>query len=284
MINDEADIADETGNDVEDAHEHAALRAAIKSNKKCQSTKLQYKRKQIHFEEWVRNKRPEFISPGAWLRNIDNSTMENFMGHICQKKAENGEYFVPAKFQSYNHVNGYKSAILDLYDKQGLKANAEMKEMFTDFIHGYKRKVASLKQDGEMKITEGKAPLSFEGYRFLSKKAIQQKTDLPWAVFAWVFLLFCWNLMARCVSVSGIMFDHIGVEGDSITIVFPKHKGIKKVSTVYQSIYMQIQRILKSVLFSHLLSIFGRLASEEKVQNEQYLVGLRILKSGSVRG
>jgi len=31
--------------------------------------------------------------------------------------------------------------------------------------------------------------------------------------------------MARCVSVSGIMFDHIGWEGDAMTIIFPKHKG-----------------------------------------------------------
>lgn len=208
-----------------DAHEHAELTAAIKSNKKCQSTKTQYKRKQIHFEEWVQIKRPGLNRQGAWLCNVDKNTMEDFMGHICQKKTEGGEYFAPPKFQSYNHVNGYKSAILDFYDKQGLKANADMKEMFTDFIHGYKRKVASLKQDGEMKVTEGKSPLSFEGYRFLAKKAVQQRIDIAWATFSWVFLLLCWNLMARCVSVSGIMFDHFAVERDAITVVFPKHKG-----------------------------------------------------------
>ena len=28
--------------------------------------------------------------------------------------------------------------------------------------------------------------------------------------------------MARCVSVSGIMFDHIGWEGDAMTIIFPE--------------------------------------------------------------
>ena len=121
-----------------DAHEHAELTAAIKSNKKCQSTKTEYKRKQIHFEEWVQIKRPGLNRQGAWLCNVDKNTMEDFMGHICQKKTEGGEYFAPPKFQSYNHVNGYKSAILDFFDKQGLKANADMKEMFTDFNHGYK--------------------------------------------------------------------------------------------------------------------------------------------------
>jgi len=83
---------------------------------------------------------------------------------------EDGEYFAPLKLQSYKHVNGYKSAIFDFFDKQGLKVNADMKETWIDFIHGYKRKVESLKQDGEMKATEGKSPLSFEGYIFLDKK------------------------------------------------------------------------------------------------------------------
>ena len=31
--------------------------------------------------------------------------------------------------------------------------------------------------------------------------------------------------MARCVTVSGIMFDHIGWESDAMTIIFPKYKG-----------------------------------------------------------
>ena len=56
-----------------DAHEHAELTAAIKSNKKCQSTKTQYKRKQIHFEEWVQIKRPGLNRQGAWLCNVDKN-------------------------------------------------------------------------------------------------------------------------------------------------------------------------------------------------------------------
>jgi len=128
--------------------------------------KAQYKRKQIHFDEWVQIKRPGLNRQGAWLCNVDKNTMEDFMGHICQKKTEGGEYFAPPKFQSYNHVNGYESAILDFFDKQGLK------EMCTDFIHGNKR---NKRKDGEMKVT---VQVSFEGYRFLAKKAIQQKTDI----------------------------------------------------------------------------------------------------------
>ena len=138
--------------------EHAALTSAIKSGKKCDSTKEQYKRKQIHFEDWVENKRPTLIDTEKWLVNIDAATMEDFMGHICQKKDKFGEYFTPPKFQSYDHVNGYKSAILDMYEIQNVKPTTAIKDMFNDFAKGYKRKIASLKQKGEIKITEGKAP------------------------------------------------------------------------------------------------------------------------------
>ncbi len=114
------------------------------------------------------------------------------MGHICQKRSKTGEYLTPPQFQSYDHVNGYKSAILDLYERQKVKPNVEMKTMFYDFSNGYKRKIASLKQHGEIKITEGKAPLTFQGYKLLtlSKKAVQQHTDYSWSIFAWVYFYY----------------------------------------------------------------------------------------------
>ena len=49
--------------------------------------------------------------------------------------------------------------------------------------------------------------------------------DFELAIFAWVFLVLCWNLMARCVSVAGIMFTHISWANDALTVVFPTHKG-----------------------------------------------------------
>jgi hypothetical protein len=90
---------------------------------------------------------------------------------------------------------------------------------------GYKRLVAELKQNGEMSMKEGKSPLSFEGYRFIAKTAISQPRAFMLGSFAWIFLLLCWNLMARCNSVGGIMYDHIGWEQDAMYVVFPTHKG-----------------------------------------------------------
>ena len=220
------DIVDDTDlAEIEQVREHANLTAKIKSGRTCNSTRIQYKRKQVHFEEWIRNKRQACMESSPWVKNVDVDSMEEFLGHICQKKTKTGDYYDPPQFQSYQHINGYKSAILDLYKDSKEKPSMAIKEMFSDYFDGYKRLVASMKQNGELKMTEGKSPLSFAGYRYLAKKAVYQKTDIPVGVFSWVFLLLCWNLMARCVSVSDIMFDHVGWSGDAMTVVFPKHKG-----------------------------------------------------------
>ena len=40
-----------------------------------------------------------------------------------------------------------------------------------------------------------------------------------------MFLLFCWNLVARCVSVASLMYSHITWKEDAMVIVFPTTKA-----------------------------------------------------------
>jgi hypothetical protein len=58
----------------------------------------------------------------------------------------------PPRFQSYHHVNGYKSAILDLYRQSKVKPNDNIDDMLMETMAGYKRLVAELKQNGEIEI------------------------------------------------------------------------------------------------------------------------------------
>ncbi len=76
-----------------------------------------------------------------------------------------------------------------------------------------------------MQTSEGKQPLTFSGYRFLAAKAIRQTTDIGLSMMSHLFLILCWNLIARCCTVASIMFDHIGWEEDAMTIVIPKQKN-----------------------------------------------------------
>jgi hypothetical protein len=44
-------------------------------------------------------------------------------------------------------------------------------------------------------------------------------------LFAWPFLILQWNLIARTATISSMMMQHIGWEGDALLISTPKHKG-----------------------------------------------------------
>ena len=92
-------------------------------------------------------------------------------------------------------------------------------------LSGYKRKVANLKQQGVMKVTEGKAQITFDGYKTIAQKALSATVDFGLNTFAWVFLLISWNIMARCSTSSAIMIDHIEWENDSLLLHVPLHKG-----------------------------------------------------------
>ena len=81
--------------------------------------------------------------------------------------------------------------------------------MLKNFFGGYHRKIASLKQGGVMSIIEGKQPMSFKGYKFLARKALGQEGDFNLSIFSHFFLLLCWNLIARCISVGSLIYSHI---------------------------------------------------------------------------
>lgn len=215
------------------------LAEAIVDGRKCANTKKQYQRKCEHFRGWIEEIYPWCLKEDGStidLGRIEKSHLVQFFGHICKKKSRSGAYLLPIKYQSFQHVSGYKSAIKDFFGNQDHNLKEDIEKFLKNFFGGYKRKIANLKQDGEMSIIEGKGPLSFRGYKFLAEKATIDKDgdddgtlvrDEKLYIFAHFFLLLCWNLIARCVSVGSLMYNHITWENDSLVVVFPSHKGDK---------------------------------------------------------
>ena len=70
--------------------------------------------------------------------------------------------------------------------------------------------------------------MSFKGYKFLAKKALDQQVDFKVSISCHLFLILCWNLIARCISIGSLMYNHISWNLDSMVIVFPSHKGDKE--------------------------------------------------------
>jgi hypothetical protein len=125
---------------------------------------------------------------------------------------------------SFQNVSGFKSAITHDWSSKKFKPKEEVVAEFKIFFAGYKRTVADLKQKGEMEIKEGKSPFSFAAYLFLAEKSFIHAVD-NLRIFAHIFLILCWNLIARCISVSAIRYEHVFWKEDAMIIIFAKHKG-----------------------------------------------------------
>jgi hypothetical protein len=203
----------------------ATVNARLKDN-----TKDKYGRNIKKWEEFVQAKqRTLWLDDDEEghidLEHVTPEQYQEFFGWVRTKRKRDGTLIEPRKSQSYEHVSGYKSAIKDYHKQRKVKMSDESENLLSMFFAGYKRQYAQMKQNGDIAMKEGKSPLTFAGYKFLARQAVTATKDFELAIFAWVFLVLCWNLMARCVSVAGIMFLHLSWEEDSLTVVFPTHKG-----------------------------------------------------------
>jgi hypothetical protein len=121
-------------------------------------------------------------------------------------------------------VTLYKSALKWYYKEHKCMMSPEVNQELDTLLKGYKRRVSDLKLNGKMPVFEGKYHLPFQGYLTLSKLLFRsERSDEQ--LFAWPFLVLQWNLIARTATVSSMMMEHIGWEGDSLLISTPKHKG-----------------------------------------------------------
>ena len=239
----------------------SSLAMEIMAGRKCQNTENQYRLKVEHFRKWIELKHPLCLDEkGAIdLDAVDRAILKEFLGHICEKKDKNGVYYDPVAFLAFQHVSGYKSALKDYYSTKEVKISGETEKMLKQFFEGYVRRIAKLKQDGVMPIVEGKQQMSFEGYKFLASKAIAQKKDCNLAIFSHLYLLLCWNLIARCVSVGSLMYNHISWENDSLVIVFPSHKGDKEGRTALpKHVYAKIAEPSICPILSFAVYVFTR--------------------------
>jgi hypothetical protein len=125
---------------------------------------------------------------------------------------------------SISSVKQYKSALKWHYKERRLIIDPEMNQELDTLLRGYQRRVSELKLDGKMPVFEGKYHLPFEGYRTLAALLFRSE-PFNQMLFAWPFLVLQWNLIARTATVSSMMMEHIGWEGDALLISTPKHKG-----------------------------------------------------------
>ncbi|KAF0712005.1 hypothetical protein AaE_012159, partial [Aphanomyces astaci] len=136
------------------------------------------------------------------------------------KRSRHGVENVPRQYNSYATISGVQSAIKYEYTERGMALGSEIETLIAEFSAGYKRKVAQLRSSGELRIMEGKAPMSVAGYRFLAQQALQATKDFNLSLTCHAFLLLCWNLMARSITTANLRLEHVTWRGDALVIEY----------------------------------------------------------------
>mmetsp|Transcript_12129 Transcript_12129/g.15607 ORF Transcript_12129/g.15607 Transcript_12129/m.15607 type:complete len:659 (-) Transcript_12129:55-2031(-) len=136
-----------------------------------------------------------------------------------------GEYLSPSKYNSYSFVSGHRDALHLEYTTQDVDWDPTTARDISEFLKAYKRNVSEKKANGEMSSQEGKDPMNNEGLEYLAKETLTCPTDMILNITAHLYLLLCWNLMARSITVSDLLIDHISWSGDALTIYVGKMKN-----------------------------------------------------------
>lgn len=118
---------------------------------------------------------------------------------------------------AFSTVRQYKSALVWYYKEHKLIFQPEISQGLETLLNGYKRRVSDHKLAGKMPVFEGKYHLTFDRYSLLAS-ALLKAQDVVQMLFGWPFLVLQWNLIARTATVSGMMMEHVGWEGDSLLI------------------------------------------------------------------
>ncbi|OQR88467.1 hypothetical protein THRCLA_22859 [Thraustotheca clavata] len=160
---------------------------------------------------WLQRNHPEHITCFEGVPTHKNIILplsivivKDYLNMASTKHDRLGNPILPTQHNSFSHVNAAKSALIYLYKSHG-PIEAKLVDMMRDFMQGYQRRVAELKEKGEMKITEGKEPISRDAYIFLAKEAILSHSDHLLNIMSHTFLIMCWNLIARATSCASLM-------------------------------------------------------------------------------
>ena len=185
-----------------------------------------YKSKLKIIGHWFNHMIPERAltdSSGFPKLPLDSAITIAFFGSLVETRSSFHPVFgKPSKKLQANeghlsagYVSGFKSALFWLHAEQKQLFPVELDTELNRFSKGYRKEVASLKEKGEMTVFEGKQALAFGGYKMLARRFLclvpetasfgNRRTPsgsamaITWTmgVFAWTFLLFQWNLIAR---------------------------------------------------------------------------------------
>ena len=108
-------------------------------------------------------------------------------------------------------------------DAETITCPSALTESMSKLSRVKKRVHARSVGDGDID-SSAKVPLSMEAYEKLAFRSLSQANSSGEAVIIQPFLLLAWNLMARSITVSDLLWRSIGWSGDHVTISYERSK------------------------------------------------------------
>lgn len=112
---------------------------------------------------------------------------------------------------------------MDGIEVEAISCPSSLTESMSKISQAKKRVHARSMGDGDID-SSAKVPLSMEAYEKLSFRALNKASSSGEAVIIQPFLLLAWNLMARSITVSDLLWRNIGWSGDHVTITYERSK------------------------------------------------------------
>jgi hypothetical protein len=97
-----------------------------------------------------------------------NGEANNDEGDEADEVEEDDQFAEKKVTISHACMQGYKSALVWCYGESGIRMENNLNNWLDEFVKGYKKTIADKKEKGVMRMTEGKAPLSFQGYHTIA--------------------------------------------------------------------------------------------------------------------
>jgi hypothetical protein len=129
--------------------------------KRRSTTRVMYRSRIRLLSTWIEENHPQYFDPenNSLKIAIEPKVIMEFMAKDSVVEDKRTKVKRQA---SVSVIGSYRSAIAMLYEEQNLKYDDETVLAFNKFAGGYKRLMADKNLNGEMKIQEGKSPITFQ--------------------------------------------------------------------------------------------------------------------------
>jgi hypothetical protein len=139
--------------------------------------------------------------------------------HFAQVKTSMFLQWIHSLSTDFDAASGHRSACKGLFKDYQVPIPQNWDEETGVVFQGLKREKAAARAEGKAKKkTKGKKPMEFGLYCTVSKLMWKSSKDM--FAFNVIYMLLCWNLMARSGNVTKICFEHFDWKDDAMTILF----------------------------------------------------------------